>query len=70
MYSHAHTPTPTPTPAERREWECFEELLAAQHPGSLAACPGLVPALAEAGQYPLLQLLLSQVGRGVRQGWS
>ncbi|GAB4820197.1 hypothetical protein N2152v2_007243 [Parachlorella kessleri] len=42
------------------QWDCLGELVAAQHPGSLAACPGLVPALASAHQYPLLQLLLSQ----------
>jgi len=42
------------------QWDCLGELVAAQHPGSLAACPGLAPALTAAHQYPLLQLLLSQ----------
>jgi hypothetical protein len=35
-----------------------DKLLSAQHPGSLAGCPGLAAAIAEAHQYPLLHALL------------
>ena len=64
-WPHAHHPScSTPGHAERRQWDCVEELVAAQHPGSLAAAPGLLPALAEGHQYPLLQLLLAQVRVG------
>jgi hypothetical protein len=35
-----------------------DKVLSAQHPGSLAGCPGLAASLAEAHQYPLLHVLL------------
>ena len=36
----------------------MDKVLSAQHPGSLAGCPGLAASLAEAHQYPLLHVLL------------
>lgn len=36
----------------------MDSVLSAQHPGSLAGCPGLAASIAEAHQYPLLHLLL------------
>eukprot|EP00887_Chlorella_sp_A99_P000200 scaffold13.g200.t1 len=44
--------------AGARRWGAVRALLAAQHPGSLGACPGLAAALAAAHQYALLQQLL------------
>lgn len=44
--------------AESKHWGAVENVLSAQHPGSLAGCPGLAAAMAEAHQYPLLHLLL------------
>ena len=50
---------------ERKWWHALSALLAGQPLFSLSLCPGLVPALAEAGQYALIPLVAAQVRSSV-----
>ena len=56
---------------ERKWWQALSALLAGQPLFSLSLCPGLVPALAEAGQYALIPLVAAQVRPLARiiSGW-
>ena len=51
---------------DRKWWQALSALLAGQPLPSLSLCPGLVPALAEAGQYALIPLVAAQVRSSAR----
>ena len=57
---------------ERKWWQALSVLLAGQPLLSLSLCPGLVLALAEAGQHALIPLVAAQVRSSVRiiSGWT
>ena len=58
--------TPSCCLQERKWWQALSALLAGQPLYSLSLCPGLVAALAEAGQYALIPLVAAQVRLSVR----
>lgn len=64
--------TPSRCLQERKWWQALSALLAGQPLLSLSLCPGLVCALAEAGQYALIPLVAAQVKAPVRImfGWA